>query len=68
MIEKERTPCDLYLTSLRELIQEHGEDYALLTAATTIANLLAMASMAIYRLSSPPFFLPAETPRKRIDH
>ena len=66
-IEKEQTPCDLYLASLRELVQERGEDYALRTAATTMANLLAMASMAMYRLSSPPLFLPSETPKKRIE-
>lgn len=67
--EKEQTPREIYLASLRELVEEHGEEYALLTAATTMANLLAMASMAMYRLSSPPLFLPAETPlAKRIDH
>lgn len=67
-MEKEQTPCNLYLASLRELMQEHGEDYTLLTAATTMANLLAMASMAMYRLSSPPLFLPSETPKKRIEY
>ena len=67
--EKKQTPRDLYLVSLRELVEEHGEEYALLTAATTMANLLAMASMAMYRLSSPPLFLPAETPpTERIKH
>jgi hypothetical protein len=67
--EKEQTPRDLYLASLRELMEEHGEEYALLTAATTMANLLAMVSIAMYRLHSPPLFLPSETPpTKRNKH
>lgn len=66
--EKEQNPRDLYLASLRELVAEHGEEYALLTAATTMANLLAMASMAMYRLSSPPLFLPAEIPSRSTIH
>lgn len=56
------TPRQLYLDGLKELASEHGNDYALLTAATTMANLLAMASMAMYRLSAPPLFLPPEAP------
>jgi hypothetical protein len=67
--EKEQTPRDLYLASLRELMEEHGEEYALLTAATTMANLLAMVSIAMYRLHSPPLFLPSEAPpTKRNKH
>jgi hypothetical protein len=43
----------LYLDGLRELAAKHGDEYALLTAATT---------MAMYQLSDPPLFLPPEAP------
>jgi hypothetical protein len=52
----------LYLDGLRELAARHGDEYALQTAATTMANLLAMVSMAMYHLSEPPLFLPPEAP------
>ena len=48
----------LYLEGLRELAAQHGNDYAMLTAATTRAKLFSMTSMAMYRLSDPPLFLP----------
>ncbi|MGO4450414.1 hypothetical protein AB4Y96_15950 [Phyllobacterium sp. TAF24] len=59
----------LYLQGLQELAAQHGNEYALQTAATTMANLLAMVSMAMYRLSNPPLFLPPEAPpTKRKKH
>lgn len=49
--------------------RRRGDEYALLTAATTMANLLAMVSMAMYHismamyhLSDHPLFLPPEVP------
>lgn len=63
------TPRQLYLDGLKNLAAEYGNDYSLLTAATTMASLLAMASMAMYRLSAPPLFLPSEAPpAKRKKH
>ncbi|PSH61721.1 hypothetical protein CU102_26425 [Phyllobacterium brassicacearum] len=60
--ENKPSARQLYLDGLRELAARHGDEYALLTAATTMANLLAMVSMAMYHLSDPPLFLPPEAP------
>ncbi|MGO4449863.1 hypothetical protein AB4Y96_13120 [Phyllobacterium sp. TAF24] len=61
-METPPSPREIYLKGLQDLAKEHGNDYAMQAAATTMANLLAMVSMAMYRLSAPPLFLPPETP------
>lgn len=58
--ENKHSARQLYLDGLHELASRHGDEYALLPAATTMANLLAMVSMAMYQLSDPPLFLPPE--------
>jgi len=60
--EPAQSTRQLYLDGLQALAKQHGNDYALQAAATTMANLLAMTSKAMYRLSNPPLFLPPETP------
>lgn len=51
--------AQIYLDELRRLAAEHSPDYAMVSAASTMALLLSMSSMAMYRLSAPPLVMPA---------
>lgn len=53
-----QTVKDLYLANLNALAESHGEDYARLTAAETMAHLWSLISAATYRLSGPIIVLP----------
>jgi hypothetical protein len=56
--EKEQTPRDLYLASLRELTEEYGEDYAFLTAATTMVRAVH-APVWVASLNDWPIIIPS---------
>lgn len=58
--EHPETVRDLYYQALSDLAGKYGDDYARLVAAQTMASLLSMVSMATYRLSLPPLFVPPE--------
>jgi hypothetical protein len=60
------TVKDLYLANLNALAESHGEDYARLTAAETMAHLWSLISAATYRLSGPFIVLP-DTPEPGSD-
>jgi hypothetical protein len=58
---------DVVIATKIRALEEKTTDAAIVEAA--LRSYLKLASMAMYRLSSPPLFLPAETPpAKRIKH